>query len=306
MKRLLKYILFSISILPAVMISGCKGDEEALKPSEPVTNPFAVPDDATGFDAGLRRKFFNDHGCYLLFTTELNGSAGGTLAGNELEDLRWNLTSFDDNDWVIEFFETDEEKQQAYDIIENIFLPHMDPAKLPYSMMPLKEYYEIWSSGRRGDDIAFKSVFRCTAYNIGSFIGLSPEEQEKAFRDMVYNIVNKTYSSYSDEMEDFLAVSEEYYDFYCSETFSDWEYMDDDERTEAVRSIGFTRYYPDSYGEWEYDEFPYRATDLRAFYRLVLDNTPEEFYEQWDGYDIIIQKYDIMRRIIAEEIGFIF
>lgn len=305
MKRLLKYILFSISVLPSVMISGCKGDEEALKPSEPITNPYAVPDDVTGLDAGLRIKFFNDHGCYLLFTTELNGSTCGTLQGNELEDLRWNLTSFENNDWEIEFFETDEEKQQAYDIIENIFLPHMDPTKLPYSIMPLKDFYELSSSGRK-TNISFKSVFRCTAYNIGSFMGMSPEEQETAFRNMVYNIVNKTYSYYSDEMEDFMAVSDEYYDSYCSEIFSDWEYMDEDEKLEAVKSIGFTSYYPDSYGEWEYDEFPYRATDLRAFYRLVLNNTPEEFYEQWEGYDIIIQKYDIMRRIIAEEIGFIF
>lgn len=301
-----KYILFSLSLLPVVTLSGCKGDEDALTPSDPISNPYEVPSGATGLDAELRRQFFNDHGCYLLFSTELNGSTGGTLAGNEKEDLRWNLTSFDNSEWVLTTFDTDEEKQQAYDIIENIFIPHIDPSKLPYSILPVKEYYTLRSNGNKFRDVKFREVFRCTAYNIGSFLGLDEDGQEEAFRDMVYDIIKKNYSSYSDEMADFIAVSAEYYDNYCIDYYPDWVDMDLDERLQAVNELGFLNYEEDWYDESEYDEIRLDGSDIIDFAEAVLYTDPEDFYEQWDGYDIIIKKYEIMKRIIAEEVGFIF
>ncbi len=306
MNKPLKYILFLLSFLPVIGLSGCKGDEDALTPSEPVSNPYEVPSGATGLDAELRRKFFNDHGCYLLFSTELNGSTGGTLAGNELEDLRWNLTSFDNSGWVLTTFDTDEEKQQAYDVIENTFMPHIDPSKLPYSIFPVKEYYTTRTNGTKYRDIVSKKVFRCTAYNIGKFIDLDTEGREEAFRDMVYNIIKKDYSSYSDEMQPFYVVSEEYYDNYCAEYYPDWLDMSMDERLEAVNQLGFLSYDEDWYDESEYDEIRDEDGDINDFAEAVLYTDPEDFYEQWDGYDIIIKKYEIMKRIIAEEVGFIF
>lgn len=305
MNRIYKYIFICFSVFQALAITGCKGDEAVLTPSEPVNNPYAVAPDATGLDAELRRKFFSDHGCYLLFSTELNGSTCGTIDGNEQEDLRWSLTSYYDNQ-VLTLFETDEEKQQAYDIMENIVLPHLDKSKLPYSILPVKEFYTIFGNGNKNEDVMIRSTFRCTSYNIGELVGLDHEDQEVGFADMVYDMLNDKYGGYSSEMEDFIAVCGDYYKSYCYEIFPDWEYMDENERTEAVREIGFMTYYPDSYGEWDYDEFPYEMTDLRAYWKAVLYSTPEEFYEEWGAYDVIVRKYEIMRRIIAEEVGFIF
>ena len=94
-----KYIIYGLMLLSGVFATSCSDDEEILEPSVGVVdNLFAVPDDATGPEAELRRNFFKETGTYLMFNDLLSHTVigqdayGNDVYKDEYIDFTYNLT----------------------------------------------------------------------------------------------------------------------------------------------------------------------------------------------------------------------
>lgn len=292
-------IFLSLIAAASLSLTACDSSEDALKATAPVNNAFEVPEGATGLEAELRRQFYKDNGFYLLYSDKLEGSTCGE--GNESVDFNWNLTGYNDDSYGFEFFETDAEKQEAYDIIKKVLLPHLDSTKYPYSILPVKNMYTL--DGDEPDEYLTKlTCFRCTAYSIGALVGLDDDELEGEFAQMVYNILDKEYGASSSAMSDFLDISADYYGEYIVDVFPDWY---DDQDMDIVYEAGFTDYVKDSKDPAD-DEFLTKKKDLRAYWKLVLFTPESDFYNEWGDYPVIVRKYEMMKSIIAEKVGFVF
>ena len=88
---------YVIGLLLFACLWACS-DDDYLNNDAGEVNFFAVPDDATGEEADLRRSFFDETGVYLLFSDTLGVREVPTLSGDVIEvpqilRLEWNMVS---------------------------------------------------------------------------------------------------------------------------------------------------------------------------------------------------------------------
>ena len=289
-------------VLASLVVSGCS-DEETLTPGPTFPNYFEVDASDNSPEAQLRRDFYDRTGIYLIFNevlatyTDVDG-----IEKVEKVDFDWNLTSDFEQFYRFTYLEDYEKEARVASMVEKYLLPYINikgGTFRPFSIL-ITESIEVdsyndndWRSKN------YLSCWRCFAVNGNDWLDLSDDEAKAFGRSLIRKIVDDNIPSYSPELDDFYAISGEYYDSYPAEAFPGWmDYQD----VTLIYEAGFLTYYPDSYGDPDYDNFPYESTDFRLFKDAIFDEDEAEFREKWADYPKIIEKYEILKQII-ENLG---
>ena len=112
----MRHALFAF-LLAGSLLSCSK--PEWFENDQPEIDFFAVPEDATGEKAELRRNFFNERGVYLLFNDTLGIRQTPTLSGDTMTNLQvidflWDMTPSDQYRDSIKFvYQNDEAQRRA-------------------------------------------------------------------------------------------------------------------------------------------------------------------------------------------------
>ncbi len=301
MRHITNYIAGLVSLV-APMFCACS-DDEVLTPDPAYPNFFEVDASDNSPEAKLRRDFKERTGIYLLFNDHLATyvDADG-VEKVEMVDFDWDLTSHFEQYYRFSYLEDQSEKEAATAMIEKYFLPYIDvPGSRfrPYSIL-IPATIEV---DRYNDDDwrskDYLSCWRCFAVNASRWNGISDDDAKTLGFSLVRSLVDDNLSSSSSDLDDFYAVSYEYYDSYPAEAFPGWmDYQD----VTLVYEAGFLTYYPDFDGDPDYDSFPFESTDYRLFKDAIFNEDEAEFREKWSDYPKIIEKYEILKRII-ENLG---
>jgi len=306
-----KYYIYMLMALSTVGFVSCNDDDEILEPSVGyVDNKFAVPEDATGPEAELRRSFYNRTGVFLMYDDLLSreylglDANGKEIWKEERIDFLYNFTDVDFDAPKFVFIETQEEKQAAADLIEEYIMPRIEGGKLsPFSILAVKSmqvYLPLANSWKyEYQDAYTTSCWRCRAIATDKWMQAEGAEKEAITIEVLQALLSDKFTYKSTEAAEFIAVGEDYHDEYLDDIFDDWA---EDNDISRVHELGFLSYVESSY--WG-DYLPSSSEDFDAFFDIIFSMDESEFMEKYGEYSIIVAKYNLMKNAIIS-MGFKF
>ncbi|MGI6232766.1 MAG: hypothetical protein ACOYJF_07945 [Prevotella sp.] len=298
-----RYIVFFLPLLMALCLSACSGEDD-LQPSGADGNYFLPDEAATDAESVLRRQFYEDNACYLLFNDTLRHEVTGVntdgtpLYFTELLDLTYQMTSTVSYANRYDYLSTIEEKQATADFIENYLLGHLSESLRPFCWLAVSHItnYSV-SDGvySYNSEPEFYAGDRGVALALGALTDMSETEKQQFAADILAStMANKVSAQTSDVLEPFTSISSSLYGTYVPDEDMAWT---EEENLQNMYAAGFvTGHYYDIY--LLYNTYPSQDEDVQSYVRLVLTSTEEEVESQFADYPTILRKYSIMRNII--------
>lgn len=290
--KAMKNIVF-IVLMAAGLLSCSK--EEWFENLQPEINFFAVPEDATGEEAELRRDFFETTGVYLLFNDTLGVRETPTLSGETASDLQiinffWNMNPGDSYQDSLSFvyYQEEAQKEAAAAFLQDEILSNLPELFYPYSILLLDRCIHFTNAYGSYDPIVDISTFpalQSTAVALGDIAHLSASEQKSLRSEVSGKLVTSRIDLIPDEeFTVFYSYSEGYYNLYTWELPSPYELA------------GFLDTYYYAWGV----TFNSHEYDKLAFAEKVFELTEEEFRETYSAYPLVIAKMEEMVKILNQ------
>lgn len=267
--------------------------EDWFENLQPEINFFAVPEDATGEEADLRRDFFENTGIYLLFNDTLGIRETPTLSGEIVNDTQvinfsWSMTSTNTypDSLVFDYFQDITQQTAAAQFLQEVVLPALPELFYPYSLLLVRGgilFNNNYGTYDPGVEISVLPALQATAIALGDVTNLSEEEKD----DLETEIVKELVTSHIDlipeeEFVAFYSYSEEYYDAYS------WDLPD------PYALAGFLDTY---YYDWSVT-FNSREYDKLAFVEKVFEISEDEFRVTYADYPIIVNKMEEIVKVL--------
>lgn len=289
-----------------ISLTGCLAacQEEDVKPSG-AENTFAPSPEATDATSQLRRDFYEATGCFLLFSDTLRHEYAGETANGvpyydtELLDMGWNLGGVSSPNLGFEYIIDLSEQEEAVDFLVNYLYPYIETI-MPYSLLALKnlkEYSTDYYTGEITDStsIITYSNDRCIALNIGQL--WETDDPDSYAQDVCCEIMlggwggDPTYYYDGGEAEAFFVVNK--WDY---EESKDYFYIEnglnqDEEYMRLMYEVGFLV-------NTHEETMPTPKEDAASYIKTYLTIGDEVFRTQYGEYDVIMEKYEIIKPLI--------
>ena len=303
MRSIQVYILCGLILLSCF---SCE-EEDAIQPNPPLTNLFAPAEGANDLTSELRRQFYLETGCYLLFSDTLKheysgvDTYGNVLYDTELLDLTYGINSIVRWAFAFAYLPGYEEKKIAVELLKETVLSALNERHYPYSFLLVDSlkasawYVEegaLDSEGRWGE-------FSEQSYYVGTramAISISKLRQDPGgfIQMMQKNLITKYLSD--DKLMEFYEPGKDWYGFddYTKEFNSEEDFV------QATGILGFEYYEP----YWE-DELPYlwvydKNSDLEMYLNKILQKTEEDFKIEYGMYSVVMRKYNIIKQLLID------
>lgn len=262
--------------------AGCSSSEDTT-PSLADINQFEPSATDQSQTAQLRREFFAQTGSYLLFSD--------TLAdGREMLDvMNYTMFGFGEHTAIRYGYITQPDSQRlAAELVCQHLVRRLGRAR-PYSFL-------LVNSIKTGsEEKAESKLLGLRAYAISMNNGAAFNDPDTYFRAMVADMVrSKVQTLSTDQLSAFYAYSREYYS------------QDEDHFGLSTSHSQDTEMYPFGFfSDVYYDVFPDSSYDLRMWINAALVYTRDQFAALYGAYPIMMGKYDAMRGIIENDLGYI-
>lgn len=302
------YVLLMMAVVLVANLSSCSSEEDT-SPSYFDENGFAPKDDDTSVEASLRRDFFDETGCYLLFNDTLSVKQKGLdFYGQPIYDVQTVNVDFNtfngDVDvyrYTYSYIKDDAEKKQAADYLKTHVLSRLGAMK-PYSVL-LVNGVSQWTKNKYGEWVLTEedSYYGTTphpTYRLGTRCYVFSVENGEAletptfFSTVLKEIVKDKISSKGKAfLDDFKALVNNY--DRLTEQWDDKEEMGFElgKNDDLARSLGFFQDYNRYY-------FPSEKMDINDYISAVFDYSVENFEETFANYPICIARFKLMREKI--------
>lgn len=289
----MKKIYYLVPFLAIIGLSACT--EDAVVPDlQDVTVPFMPAPDDQSEEAQLRREFYDRYGSFLLFNDTLQHDVlgedvnGDTHYFTEVLQLEYNvgMNVSAAESFTYTLLNDMESKRKALQYLEEYILIHFSGKIKPFSWLLVdkisrKHINNISSpyaaTGERAIVIACNVLFTLN------------EAQKEQFTAQVMNtIISKPVNDNIEMFDNFLSVSEAYYNGTFTDPGSTTENM------KILNEAGFICR-GRSYGRDANGIYPDQELDLSAFARKVIANDAEQVQKDYQDYPLVLQKCDLMR-----------
>ena len=290
MKAMKKYIL---GFVIAVGLWACSKEDWPSNDQFEV-NFFAVPEDATGEEAELRREFFVKTGVYLLFSDTLGCRNITTLSGKtviewQVIDFMWNMSSGTYYVDSLEFFpyQVIGKKEVATKFVQDELLSDLPELFYPYSILLMDRlvFFDNFYGTYVPSEVAVYSGMQATAIALGDIATVSDEEKETLKNEIMKAMIVNNLSLIKDgDLAVFYSYSTDYYDI------SSWNVPS------PVESVGFLPTYVSS---WTVT-FNSKSTDVLAYVEEIFNLSETEFRETYAEYPVVIEKMEEMVNVLRK------
>lgn len=314
MKRYL-YQLAALLVIGAA--AGCSEKEE-FTTSTLRYNDFLRPEGETEEISALQEEFYRQEGVYVLFNDTLSRQyLGDDPQGNPCYsyhriDMTYSLTGSSRDAFEYTYLETDAEKQNAARFISEQLLPRLSEENRPYSVLlvnAITQYTDNYGT-MMAQSPAVYSGWQCTAIAVEGVDAMDEQEMTLYQRSLLKAIVNNKMATVDE------SVFAEFYSF-CLPYYGTFGYSYDDpdlEGTNSEMADYLQANYPtlkdlgllSAYGYMDnasfkaFFNFKAKEYDLSDYIDAIFSSTKEEFLAENADYPIVIEKYNILRGIIAD------
>lgn len=303
-----KYIILLMALLSVGSFCSCSSDEDTT-PSLADANGFAPNDDDNSEEANLRREFYKQTGCYLLFNDTLSVKNIGTdYYGQPIRDVQMVNVDFDSFNSGVDVYrytysyikDVAKQKKAAQFLKENV-LDRLGTVR-PYSVL-LVNGISQWSQNEYGewqltedDDYygttphpTYRLGTRCYVFSIENSDALDdPTFFESVLCDIVKDKISSKGKTF---LADFKALVENY-----DQLTGRWDSKDEmgyplGKNDDLARSLGFLN-------DWNKYFFPNETTDINDYINAVFSYSLEDFSQEYAQYPICIARFKLMREKI--------
>lgn len=300
MKHLTHYYIGMLLAGMLGFLAACSSNEELLVPSGEDVNFFLPKEDDHSAEAALRRDFFDETGVYLFFNDTLRHDLNGTdvngapVYATEVLNFRYSLTGYDNAAYAFGYYQTQEEKAAAAEMIKADFLPHLSQNLLPYSVLLVNGIRES-SYGSTWKDLAYKSNIYCIAIDTKDVMHLGAGERREIAQTVLTKLVEKgikdlNWDDYQGPFYDL--IPEKVVNSFMGDLIPGW----DRTQVEALYELGFISYYMDWSDEFYYDTPS--SYDWEDFFKVVMNTPWEEIEAQYGAYSLLMQRMELVRQAI--------
>ena len=287
----MKHIYYFLILCAASTLWACSEDD--LTPIGSINN-FLPDPEATDEESVLRREFFEENGFYILFNDTLShelltvDSEGDPYYRTETVDPNWQLTGYDSyTSYRFVYCQSMDQKRERAEFVSGL-AKRMEKINLtkPYSVLVVDSIITTLDSY---GDIIVQSLDFCTS--LRCFIIALPEiegteeEQDMLIANMAGGGIALKYAGNLQSFYD-LAIDEWGYSMYN-------EYNNGESSMEEYYEIGF--WVPAGADEY----YCTQGEDVASYIHLLLTMTDEEVYQRFSRYDIVLQKYEIIKEVTA-------
>lgn len=296
MRRNIIFILF------AFIISAC-GKEEVLKPFVDTSNPFQLSDASNTPIDLLRKDFYKKTGIYLLINDTLNrlkigvDKEGNSIYKNETLSLGYGITSASKTKYDYKYISNIDTLKLCIDYMTKRILPAIPKRMQPYSILITENIYENFYRVEKGETDGYYSRYqvdflngpRCTAFAFDKIFRKKLSEESYKL-NYLSSFIEKKLKQDKKSLETFFSYGKVYYGkTVVKKTAKIKDFKD-------VGILSGRNYYVTI-------RFNSSEHDLREFVKQYLGNTKEDFYKKYQKYPIVINKYDIISKLISK-LGF--
>lgn len=300
MKHLTHYYIGMLLAGMLGFLAACSSNEELLVPSGEDVNFFLPKEDDHSAEAALRRDFFDETGVYLFFNDTLRHDLNGTdvngapVYATEVLNFRYSLTGYYNAAYAFGYYQTQEEKAAAAEMIKADFLPHLSQNLLPYSILLVNGIREN-SYGSTWKDLAYKSNIYCIAIDTKDVMHLGAGERREIAQAVLTKLVEKgikdlNWDDYQGPFYDL--IPEKVVNSFMGDLIPGW----DRTQVEALYELGFISYYKDWSDEFYYDTPS--SYDWEDFFKVVMNTPWEEIEAQYGAYSLLMQRLELVRQAI--------
>lgn len=257
-------------------------------------------------EAQLRRQFFSETGCYLLFTDTIQHDYlgvdinGDPVYNIELLELNYSvgMTAYISTTYVYTYVTDIEQKRQVTEFLKEYVMPHLSKQVKPYSWFISKTI-----TGRQknaGFTLTPYAVTnqRCTAIAANYLLQRERTDAQKvAYAQRILNAVAAQIASdHGEAFTDFYEVSSDYY----QNPYTLYGYSDVYHLTVAEGyNFGFLNTVSSA------TAFPNMASDLTSYLTEAVSTTEAQQQTKYANYPLVLQKLQIVRDVMSA-LGYIF
>ncbi len=298
-----KYMGIIISLIVLFLILGC--EDEKLSPSNADINFFEVADEDTSLTAEMRRSFFRETGCYLLFDATLtkngfrrvlNVNYGVTKEGKEFYDSEIVRYIYLDND-------TD--KKEAVEFIKAKLLPYVHKKELPYSLL-LVDTILLYSYDKKlltynmDNPNKSKTLLQGLSATVIAYMkgvaDKAEKEQCRIQQDILSSIIKKSLGKVAEgRFSTFYSYSLPYYDKSYEEGDPEMPQVND------LKELGFLKAF--SFKPGKKMSFYAQGKDKEVFIAEVLSSHDSVWRSKYSTYPLVLAKLDELKSLI-ESLGY--
>ena len=311
MKEMKTIKIFETLIYCSVLslsLASCADSEGDITPEAPEKNYFAVDNKATDEESILKRQFYKDNGCYLLYNDTLRNDSIGKKANGEVIyktetiDVPYVMSSQITVAYKYNYIKDLDKKKAAIDFIDKYVLPHLSAKLKPYSWLLVNGITKYTAQDNTYTYDSEETTVvgnRATAVALETAFDMDEDESKQFAKDLLASILAAKISIQDASLiTPFTKFSASLY-----ETQASYTPDNDDSNLELMQENGFICNHL-FWGYTSYGTFPSKDEDAQAFAKLVVEKDEQEVRDMYNN-DTIIQKYLAMRQIILN-LGYIF
>lgn len=293
------YILFCL------LLGACWAcsDKEDITPSYNDRNMFDMPDFSSPEEMKIRKDFYEETGCYLIFNDSLYYRNLTTPQGSDPElvvlDLKYQISgTTDDTPIRYTLLQNMEDKELAAKFLKEEILPWLSPAFYSYTFFMVDKSLKTVNLGSswfpNWQEIPAEAYagYNATLVAYDDFYSKDEAGRYVYKRKVMRTLVEKNHTQIKEsEYDDFYNVLSKYYDKRPER--KDEEGKGDYEET--VWEVGYLTTYQGNM----YQDFWTKKYDLLAYVTEIYSLTREEFDEKYDKelYPLVHQKKDALVKI---------
>jgi len=302
-----KYVLY-VSALFCIGMGACSEEDGLTEEFDPRASYYMPAESATDEESVLRRDFFKEENCYLLFHDTLSKEPLGPDYNGV---MRYKIETIDlsyilgasipsvSSGYEFEFLSSVEEKKAAVDFVKSQLLSHFSASLRPFSWLLAKRITFVdWQGPVDHKLVCGES---CTAVALGEILSLSAEEKRVLGDEVRISALTGIMAAKGDVLRNFYAVSD---GFYKNWFFSDYDGTEEGNRAYLLEHGFICKGVSAWTGSESNGICPDKERDCGAYIRLVLEHTDAEVEAMYERSSLVLKKYGVMKELI-NKLGYI-
>ena len=312
MKRYkLNYLCFMLLV---GVLASCAGEDELTAIEDKTTNHFAPDPDAMDEESVLRRNFYDEEKCYLLFNDTLQSEKLSTsYAGNdayfvETVDLGYKIGATSTyNQYQFQYMQSIEEKEAAAAFLQEYIMPHLGKSLRPFSWLLVNQVssYDIYTYMTT----QYKLVVgeRCIAISLNGILSMSDAAKESLAKEIFASYLGEKFAQQESALTSFYEPVAHLHDSYIGDlglnNYNVMNWMNENGFVSPIITYKLDLGY---YVLILYSTSmcPSKNLDVSDYTNLIFTYTMDEIRAQYGAYPLIVERAEILNNLIVK-LGYI-
>lgn len=284
------------------IISGCNKQE--LIPSNQDENMFDVNDGDESMEARLRQSFFQETGCYVIFSDTLRKGMKEKIININYDVTISGSNYYDSSTFKFRYLNTDEQKLDVIAFIKEKILSYTPKKELPYSMFLLDTIVEYTYNSKTKDYDYDNPKTRKTIvegmYTMAIARMKNISQQNSKFKktvqcEIMSSLIKSTLKKIpEDKFEVYYSYSLPYYDkYYDSENQSEMPKASD------MKELGFLKAF--IFNPPNRMSFYAKDRDKSVFIDELLKKHESVWRSEYENFPLVIRKLEELTKLLIEK-----